>query len=714
VAITVEQLLATLAVDAAETLEVSDRFAIIMRDPQPAEAGVPAASQIFMRVVDLNGIPADPSSINIRVLIDQGAGDVIAYDGATFVSPWIGGLSAVVGSTGADPYCFLDVTLDQTPMAFASEAVVNVTVDVVSGSGGWGHFTWGHVPWGHAGNTGSGDLAYAFTAADTIAPNLLSAVAVGPRTVRVTFDDAMAAGVGMVDDLTSWVPATLGAPEGFHTMNVDPLPGVDLTCVAVEVVPDTGGRVWDLSTQWAMTPECPYGLTVRSTVEDDAGNAIATASVAFLGYVPAQPATRFFDYGQLCVPIKNRTEDVTRDLERFANCIGEVLTYLIVQIDHWTDAYDTDRCTDAEVDDRLADLGNPFDWAELDMTADQRRKLLGVLVDIYRRKGTASGIERVIYLLLGETVTVEPYAATGWVLGEDCLGEGDVAMLYGLGASPYDLSAGSTTLTVEVEGIPSTATIQPADFTDATAATASQVATILAARLPLCGAFAVNRGVPARLTALAVAPYTLSGGDTLEMTINTVPVTVTFHVDDIVTPGSATAEEVQMRLALELEHCVTGITTGLPFIETIHTGDNATIAITGGTGAATLGWAGGVAAAGADADVVALYNLNPGADATLAVTGGTANVELQFPEDLVTGTGGAILAASDAHALYSFDIETARVLTSAEETLVRRIANYMKPAHTHLMNVRVMESIQWPDVWVLGVDSLDVDADLSA
>lgn len=713
-AITVEQLLATLAVDAAETLEVSDRFALIMRDPQPSEVGVPAASQIYMRVVDLSGDPADPSSINIRVLIDQGDGAVVAFNGSSFASPWTGAASAAVGSTGASPYCFLDVTLDQAPATFRSESAVQVTVDVVSGSGGWGHFAWGHVPWGHAGNTGSGDLAYAFTSADTIAPNIVSAVAVGPRTVRVTFDDAMALGAGMVDNLSSWVPTAPGDPEGFHTMNVDPLPGVDLTCVAVEAVPDMGDRVWDLSTQWAMTPGCPYALTVRATVTDDAGNGIAVASTAFLGYAPAQPATRFFNYGQLCVPIKNRIEDATRDMERFTNCIGEVLTYLLVQIDHWTDAYDTDRCTDAEVDDRLADLGNPFDWVDLDMTADQRRKLLGVLVDIYRRKGTASGIERVIYLLLGETVSVESYAATGWILGEDLLGDGEVAMLYGLGPSPYDLSGATTTLTAEVEGVPSTATLYPEDFVDATAATASQVAELLAARLPLCGAFAVNRGVPARLTALASAPYAIAGGDTLEMAINTVPVAVTFHVADIATPGSATVDEVCARLALSLEHCVVITRSGLPSVETVHTGANAEIAVTGGTAAAAMGWAPSALAAGADADVVALYNLNPGADATLAVTGGSANAELQFPEDLVTGTGGAILAASDAHALYSFDIETTRVLTSSEETLVRRIANYMKPAHTHLMNVRVAENIQWPDVWVLGVDSLDEDADLSA
>lgn len=271
VPIRIDQLVAALALDSAQALAVSERYAIIMRDPQPDEGGIPVDWPIYLRVVDLSGDPADPSSIGFRVYVNTGAGEVEAFDDVNIRSPWNGAQSAYAESTGADFYCWREVRLDQAPTVYSSEQTVAVRVALRVGSGGWGHFEWGREDWGHAPATPTfADVSYSFQVADVTPPSLVSAVAVGPRTVRVTFNDAMATGPGMVDDPAVWT---------IDRENVDPSPGVSLECVAVDEVDGSDGTQWDLSTQWAMTPGCPYRVRVAHTATDLAGNQIT-------GHVP--------------------------------------------------------------------------------------------------------------------------------------------------------------------------------------------------------------------------------------------------------------------------------------------------------------------------------------------------------------------------------------------------------------------------------------------
>jgi hypothetical protein len=68
----------------------------------------------------------------------------------------------------------------------------------------------------------------------------------------------------------------------------------------------------------------------------------------------------------------------------------------------------------------LLDLGNPF---PLDLSLVDKRRLLYVLLGIYREKGTASGIRNAIRFFLGLEVELVTYTGDALVLGESLLGE---------------------------------------------------------------------------------------------------------------------------------------------------------------------------------------------------------------------------------------------------------------------------------------------------
>ena len=703
-AVTIEQLLATLAIDRAEALAVTDRYVLIMRDPQVDETGIPVGSTIRLRIVDLSGDPANPdATIDATIGIDQGAGEVTAWDGSAFVAPWDAALSVETKSTVADPYCYKDYTLDQDPAVFGSEQVVTVHVSLTTGSGGWGYAAWGHFPWGHiTGGATSVEVYYDFTAADVEPPNVLSAEALDAFTVRVTFDDDMAtSGAGSVLDAAVWA---------FTRQNDDPYPAVVLDAVSVTQVSST---VFDVTTHWEMTPNQTYAVTLDGTVTDTSGNAIATATATFPGFAPEHPAGRIWDYWRM-LPLKNRVEDATHDLERFARVIDEVLQLLTVQVDHWIDQFDPDLASDEAIDLLLYDLGNPFDWADLDLTAQERRKLLRVLVDIYRSKGTADGIEDTIFFLLGEVVEVVEYVAGGWELGIDELGEGAIAQIFSDHAETFNFAALPADLDLLIDGAAVTVTFEAADFATPATATAAEVVAALEAKLPVGGAYVDAFGTRARLACTNTETYALSGAETLLVNVSGTPLVVTFHAADFATPGAATAAEVAARISADLAgYAFAEEASGAVTIETLLHGVGESVEVTGGTANAVLSFPAG-AVSGTDNPRVAIYSPTVGVDATIEATGGAAKTVLGFTDDPASGTGGAILAPSTQFALYCFDLETQTALDSETETIVRRIAEYMKPAHTHLINIRTALPLPWPEGWEIGVDELGETTELTA
>lgn len=706
--LTVEQLLATLAVDQADATVVGDRIVVIQRDPQPDEIDIDIDTHIRMLIVDLDADPYDTfpdHGFTIRV-----EGIVVGiFGGGTFTpsAPWTG--SATVSYP---PYPFVGWFVDliqPVPGLFESEQVVDVQVDITLGPG-YGHGPYGHFPYGHSPGGFGFVVEYQFTIEDLTPPILLSAQAIDPFTARLTFDDQMMVeGAGSVLALAKW-------GDTITRLNVDPVPGVTLTVVGVTAVPGDGTQ-FDLTFNWEMTQGCLYEVTVDPTVEDDSGNPMDPdgRTAQFVGFTIASVVGRRFDHWSMMIPLKNRIEDLTRDLERFSNCIKEVLGFLLYDVDRFTDQFDPDTASDAEIVAMLYDMGNPFGWIEL--TPLENRKLLEFLVEIYKLKGTAPGIENTVFFFLEEVVHVVAYAAEGWILGVDELGSGSIAEVLCDAGAPYNFTV-PRTLTVETDGFTDVGGPEqeidfvPADFVDPANGTASEVVSVIDAQIQSGGAYVVAAGTPAVYT-MPASPFALVGGETLEIGILADNRTVNFHVDDFVVPGAAIADEVAVRVQYDLGDDVRVYVLGTNVvIETIHTGADSLITMISGDALPILGIAPGDSASGTDAERVACYSTTAGVGAWIRITGGDANDILDFDTETYGGTGGAILAPEESYALYSFDIETENQLTPEQVEVVRGIAEYLKAAHEHLIQVRPVPPLPWPDGWILGVSELDVSTEL--
>lgn len=708
----VEQILATLGIDQANVSIVTDRIVVIQRDPQPEETGIAIDTEIKMTVVDMSADPEGELEDPSLVFLVNGV-QVAAYGGGSFVpiAPWSG---SIVLPDYNDPYVKWEVTLVPPADEFESEEVVEVTVKTNLGVGYGYNGPWGYFSYGHTDGDGYYEITYWFKIQDLTPPKVLSAVAVDAFTVRVTFDEAMSlSGDGSALLVDNWSGT-------IQRQNVDPLPGVTLDVEAVEVLEGYGNSVFDLTVNWEMTQGCQYQLTVISTIEDANGNQIDPEyTVAnFTGFQFAPVPLRRFDHWSMMVPLKNRQEDLTRDLERFSNCIAEVLGLLLSDVDKYTDQFDLDLASDEEIDAMLYDMGNPFTWPELVLTADEKRKLLRVLVEIYKLKGTAIGIESTIQFILGEDVTVVPYTLEGWVLGVDELGEGSIAEVFCQNGAPYDFST-AMDLNLKVDGYYdlSGATLEqeihfePTDFATPSIATAAEIVDVINSQINDGGAYVVGVGTSA-IFEISGAPFVVGVGDTVQLSINGKVIEVIFEDGDFADTAGATAQEVADRFAKDIDSVkVTYSDTALS-IATLHTGLDAEIIFIGGTALAALGIVSGDSSQGTDAQRVSIYSNTAGVDAWVQIVGGDAADVLGFDNDVISGTGGAILAPEESYQVYSFDIETEEELDDATKAIIRLIAEYMKVAHEHLVNIRTAPSLPWPEGWVIGVSELDVSTEL--
>lgn len=70
------------------------------------------------------------------------------------------------------------------------------------------------------------------------------------------------------------------------------------------------------------------------------------------------------------------------------------------------------------------------------------------------------------------------------------------------------------------------------------------------------------------------------------------------------------------------------------------------------------------------------------------------------------------LGPSDQHALYSFDLEVGVALTPAERAQIRTLVDYLKPAHTHFIDLLEPTLPLVFDHWELGLSELGVTSDL--
>jgi phage tail-like protein len=168
-----------------------------------------------------------------------------------------------------------------------------------------------------------------------------------------------------------------------------------------------------------MTPDVLHEV-VAVGVTDLFGNASSAPTTARASRLPPRaPATRRFDLWRM-LPKHNRRDDHTGDLFRFIACLQEVTDLLLADVDRWPDIFDLERAPEAFVDLILRDLGNPFPF-ELD--AMGKRRLASVLVEMYRQKGTAKGIQNAIRFFLGIDISaITPFNADTLYLGESLLG----------------------------------------------------------------------------------------------------------------------------------------------------------------------------------------------------------------------------------------------------------------------------------------------------
>jgi phage tail-like protein len=301
---------------------------------------------------------------------------VVAFELGTIQPAWDGPRAAVVESTDT-----LRIVLDPL-VPFASEARVEVRVEAATRGGA-------HTL----------EATYTFTAEDRTSPRLLAAQAIAPKLVRLGFDE----------------PVRVLDPLGFTFQRMT-FPAVPIAPVGASAE-DTAVLV-QLDT--AMTPDALYEVRAAG-LADLAGNAIVPfhEPVLFTGFRPPRPERRRFDLWSM-LPKYNRRGDTTGDLRRFIACLQEVTDLLLAEVDRFGDTFDLERAPEPFVDLILRDLGNPFAF-ELDLRA--KRRLAGMLVEMYRQKGTAAGIRNAVRFFLGVHVTaIVPFAAETMVLGESELG----------------------------------------------------------------------------------------------------------------------------------------------------------------------------------------------------------------------------------------------------------------------------------------------------
>ncbi len=252
------------------------------------------------------------------------------------------------------------------------------------------------------------DTSYSFTAEDRTSPHVLSAMAVDHLTVRVVFDEAV-----KQTDPTASDDALNPANWSFAYLTA---PSVSVEAVSVESVTPT---TVDITVDIPITMGATYRVT-GANLTDLFGNVLLAPYdyADFVAYQCPRPDDRDWElYMQL--PRLNRDEDDTRDLFKFVSILQEVIDLLLCDIDRWTDILDVDVAAERYVDQMLITLGNPFAF---DLDLEGKRRLVRVLVQIYQEKGTAVGIINAIRFFLGLEVTIEEWAAIGWVLGVDELG----------------------------------------------------------------------------------------------------------------------------------------------------------------------------------------------------------------------------------------------------------------------------------------------------
>ncbi|HYM98069.1 MAG TPA: phage tail protein [Candidatus Sulfotelmatobacter sp.] len=367
-------------VDAVLLDPTPSRPAVLSRDPEPNEVEVPIGTAVTFDLVDVGPDGIDVGATQVFV-----AG-VPAFAGGAFRPGFNGPGSS---ATTPQPDTLRLVIAPTAPFDSLEHVNVRVVTQTVGGA-----FLL--------------DTGWAFDCQDLTAPIVVGAQARELKRVRVSFDESVkqAAGTDLDDALN---------PASYSLTRLS-APAVDAHVIGVESA--TMSAV-DLLSDLELTPGASYRVDVTGVV-DAFGNVIAAPdnTASFTGFLPPRPANRVFDLYGLVAEI-NRREDDTGDLQRFLACLQEVSDLLLHDVDAFTDIFDPDLAPEWTLDLMLSDLGDPFPF---DLSIADKRRLINVLVAIYREKGTAVGITNAIRFFLGLEVEIDAYSGEALVLGESLLG----------------------------------------------------------------------------------------------------------------------------------------------------------------------------------------------------------------------------------------------------------------------------------------------------
>ena len=446
---------------------------------------------------------------------------------------------------------------------------------------------------------------YSFATEDVLAPAVLSAVAQDSMTVQVSFYEPVlqADADGFTDALNpaNW---SLAPPTTVATG----LPAVTPTVASVA----TGytPNVVLLTLDVPMTRAAQYTVAVRN-VEDLLGNVVdaPTNTALFTGW-QSVVVGRDFSVWKFW-PVSNQLDDAaTHDLYNLLACFQEVLDTLLGEIDGILDITDPDVAPPAWLPSMLADQGNPFGPLLGSLSANDQRRLVHALVAIYSLKGTDAGVIEALNFFFNIRATISYGAVGGPPLGGWFLGTGDSARSQL--AEPFTLADGET-LEFTLNGggptnasgvvVPYRVTLSASDFADITNATAAEVASVLYAFF-----LANNIGATAQAVTASVGAAVASGSDGVDITSFAGGSLYVGSTEGLAPSGTASLP-AQGGAVVSYAGVTPTALTGVYLVSgtgTLHTGDqvvtvrtfvsvtapNDTIAYTGGTAIAAIGFEG--------------------------------------------------------------------------------------------------------------------------
>lgn len=163
-----------------------------------------------------------------------------------------------------------------------------------------------------------------------------------------------------------------------------------------------------------------YRLHLTKAINDVGTAAGATSTFDFIAPSFGAPTDRIKLWDLF--PETDRDEDLlnNKQLRRMSIVLQDILNVLWYRCDTIPTLTDADNAPRQWIDYLLYTMGNPFRFP---LTELQKRRLIAVLVGIYKRVGTCQVIEDTLAFFTGITFSCRPFlTADFWTLGEDILG----------------------------------------------------------------------------------------------------------------------------------------------------------------------------------------------------------------------------------------------------------------------------------------------------